>query len=66
MPEMSGIDVLKHERAAQNEVPFGFIISERPKETWDVAVSSGATFMICNPFSAEDVQEALAAVLGRC
>ena len=28
MPEMSGLDFLKEVRAAQNDVPFGFITSE--------------------------------------
>jgi len=64
MPEMSGIDFLRQIRAEQNEVPFGFITSEASEAIRDLAMSSGATFLICKPFSPEDVQEALTPILG--
>jgi len=66
MPEMSGIDFLKQERAAQNDVPFGFITSETSPGIKEIAMNSGATFLISKPFSPEDVQEALTPILGRC
>jgi two-component system chemotaxis response regulator CheY len=66
MPEMSGIDFLKQVRAAQNDVPFGFITSETSPGIKEIAMSSGATFLISKPFSPEDVQEALTPILGRC
>ena len=66
MPEMSGIDFLMQVRALQNRVPFGFITSERSKEIRELAMNSGATFLICKPFTPEDVQEALAPILGGC
>lgn len=64
MPEMSGIDFLMQVRAAQNKVPFGFITSEASKGIKDLAISSGANFLITKPFSPEDVQEALSPILG--
>jgi two-component system, chemotaxis family, chemotaxis protein CheY len=64
MPEMSGIDLLRQVRTAQNKVPFGFITSEASKAIRDLAMSSGATFLICKPFTPEDVQEALSPILG--
>jgi two-component system chemotaxis response regulator CheY len=66
MPEMSGIDFLKQVRAAQNDVPFGFITSETSRGIKELAMSSGATFLISKPFTPEDVQEALTPILGRC
>jgi two-component system chemotaxis response regulator CheY len=66
MPEMSGIDFLKQVRAAQNDVPFGFITSETSPGIKELAMNSGATFLISKPFSPEDVQEALTPILGRC
>jgi len=65
MPEMSGIDLLNQLRAEENPVPFGFITSETSKGIRDLAMSSGATFLISKPFTPEDVQEALYPILGR-
>ena len=65
MPEMSGIDFLKQVRAAQNDVPFGFITSETSPGIKEIAMNSGATFLISKPFSPEDVQDALTPILGR-
>ena len=64
MPEMSGIDFLKQVRAEQNQVPFGFITSEASVGIKDLALSSGAMFVITKPFTPEDVQEALSPILG--
>jgi two-component system chemotaxis response regulator CheY len=66
MPEMSGIDFLMQVRGAQNQVPFGFITSETSTGIRDLAMSSGATFLISKPFTPEDVQKALAPILGGC
>jgi two-component system chemotaxis response regulator CheY len=66
MPEMSGIDFLKQVRAADNQVPFGFITSETSKGIKDLAMSSGATFLISKPFTPEDVERALTPILGGC
>jgi two-component system chemotaxis response regulator CheY len=66
MPEMSGIDFLRQLRAAQNEVPFGFITSETSKGIRELAMSEGATFLISKPFTPEDVQKALSPILGEC
>jgi two-component system, chemotaxis family, chemotaxis protein CheY len=64
MPEMSGIDFLLQIRAAQNRVPFGFITSEATAGIKELAISSGANFLISKPFSPEQVQEALSPILG--
>jgi two-component system chemotaxis response regulator CheY len=66
MPEMSGIDFLKELRAARNEVPFGFITSETSKGIKELAMDSGATFVISKPFTPEDVQRELTPILGGC
>ena len=66
MPQMSGIDFLIQLRADRNLVPFGFITSETSKGIRELAMRSGATFLISKPFTPEDVQNALTPVLGRC
>ena len=66
MPEMSGIEFLMQIRGEQNLVPFGFITSETSTGIKDLAISSGATFLISKPFTPEDVQKALAPILGGC
>jgi len=64
MPEMSGIDFLKKVRGDNNKTPFGFITSEASKEIKDLAMSSGANFLITKPFNTEDVQDVLDPILG--
>jgi two-component system chemotaxis response regulator CheY len=66
MPEMSGIDLLTRIRAEQNQVPFGFITSESSMGIKELALSSGATFLISKPFTPEDIQVALTPILGEC
>jgi two-component system chemotaxis response regulator CheY len=66
MPEMSGIDFLLQVRAAQNDVPFGFITSETSAGIRELAMNSGASFLISKPFTPEDVQKALTPIMGGC
>ena len=66
MPEMSGIDLLRQVRASANNVPFGFITSENSSGIRELAMNSGASFLICKPFSPEDVEKALSPILGGC
>ncbi len=65
MPEMSGIEFLVQVRASANQVPFGFITSEASAAIRQLAMDSGANFLITKPFSPEDVQEALTPILGK-
>ena len=65
MPEMSGIEFLVQVRASENKVPFGFITSEASAAIKQLAMASGANFLITKPFSPEDVQEALTPILGK-
>lgn len=64
MPEMSGIDFLVQVRAAKNMVPFGFITSEHSAQIKDLAMGSGANFLLTKPFTPEDVQAVLSPILG--
>ncbi len=64
MPGLSGIEFLKALRDAQNSVPFGFITSEVSAPMKALAIGSGANFLICKPFSPEDIQQALSPILG--
>jgi two-component system chemotaxis response regulator CheY len=65
MPEMSGIDFLVQVRASANRVPFGFITSEASAAIKELAMNSGANFLISKPFSPETMQEALFPILGK-
>lgn len=64
MPEMSGIDFLRQVRGNAIATPFGFITSEGSKAIHELAISSGAQFLITKPFTPEDIQEQLRPVLG--
>lgn len=64
MPVMNGIEFLKNLRANQNQTPFGFITSEASAEIKDLALQSGASFLLTKPFTTEAVQEALSPFLG--
>lgn len=64
MPEMSGIDFLREVRAAANDVPFGFVTSESSVEMKNLAMKTGATFMLTKPFTPDDIQEVLDPILG--
>ena len=60
------IDFLVQVRASENKVPFGFITSEASAAIKELAMNSGASFLITKPFSPEVMQEALSPILGKC
>ncbi|MGA7156963.1 MAG: response regulator [Acidobacteriaceae bacterium] len=64
MPEMSGIEFLRKLRDTRDETPFGFVTSEASTKLKDMAINSGASFIIVKPFSPDDVQAALDPILG--
>ncbi|MDE1152034.1 MAG: response regulator [Micavibrio sp.] len=64
MPEMSGIDFLRHVRSSSNATPFGFITSEGSNEIYEAAMKEGAQFLITKPFTPEDVRSSLRNVFG--
>jgi two-component system chemotaxis response regulator CheY len=66
MPEMSGIEFLVQVRTSEYKVPFGFITSEASAAIKELAMSSGASFLITKPFSREDMQEARSPLWGKC
>lgn len=66
MPEMSGIQLLQALRKLGNKIPFGFITSESSPEIKDLAMSSGASFLLTKPFNSDDVQAALEPYLEGC
>ncbi len=65
MPEMTGIDFLRSLREAQIETTFGFITSETSKSIHEEAMKEGAKFIICKPFTPDDIQLQLGPLLGR-
>lgn len=62
MPEMSGLELLRALRSRGIDVPFGFVTSEGSPEMRQVAMTSGALFLIAKPFDAETFADALDAV----
>ena len=64
MPEMTGIDFLLKLRGEENKTPFGFITSETSAGIRELAMNSGANFLISKPFTPEDVEKALSPILG--
>ena len=63
MPVATGLDALRQLRAAGNAVPFGFITSEGSQAMREEATAAGASFLVTKPFTADDVRDALTAVL---
>jgi two-component system chemotaxis response regulator CheY len=66
MPEMTGIEFLTIVRAEKNTVPFGFITSESSTAIRELAMESGANFILAKPFTSDQVQSALTPILGSC
>ena len=64
MPNMTGIEFLRHLRASGDQTPFGFVTSEGSDDMREVAERAGARFVIVKPFTAEVFSDALAPVLG--
>lgn len=62
MPEMSGIEFLQALRAKGNTIRFGFVTSESTDAMRELALSSGALFLIAKPFTADTFSDALRGV----
>lgn len=63
MPEMDGLQFLKAIKADGPDVPVGFVTSECTKSMIDLAISTGARFVVNKPFTAESLANALASAL---
>lgn len=63
MPEMNGLDFLKALRSEGITTTFGFVTSESTPAMRETAAQAGAAFLLAKPFSADDFQELLAAVV---
>jgi len=59
MPEMSGIELLKAIRAESMNVRFGFVTSEGTDDIRNLAMQSGAQFVIVKPFTPETLNRVL-------
>ena len=59
MPVMDGIDFLRNLRAGQNKTPFGFITSEASAEIRELALNTGASFLLTKPLTPEAMEQAL-------
>jgi two-component system chemotaxis response regulator CheY len=64
MPEMDGLEFLKTVRAEGPQVPVGFVTSECTPQMIELALSSGARFVVNKPFTAESLSRALAGAMG--
>lgn len=65
MPEMSGIELLAAVRQDGNEVQFGFVTSESSAEMKQLALDTGASFIITKPFTPETFTFTLSPLLGK-
>jgi two-component system, chemotaxis family, chemotaxis protein CheY len=59
MPEMSGLELLRALREANNSVRFGFVTSEAGAEMKETALASGAAFLITKPFTPKTFEDTL-------
>jgi two-component system chemotaxis response regulator CheY len=63
MPKMNGIELLRTLQSKGLLVKFGFVTSEVTADTKQLALDSGALFLITKPFTPETFRQALAPVL---
>ena len=63
MPVQTGIEALRQIRARGFTMPFGFVTSEGSTMMRDEAAEAGATFLVTKPFTAEDVRDAIGALV---
>jgi two-component system chemotaxis response regulator CheY len=63
MPEMTGIECLTELRAMGLQTRFGFVTSETTAEMRERAIAGGAAFLLAKPFTPEQFQDAITAVL---
>jgi two-component system chemotaxis response regulator CheY len=63
MPEMTGIELLTELRAQSSTVRFAFVTSETTPEMRERAIAGGALFLLAKPFTVDDFQDALGAVV---
>lgn len=64
MEPMTGYDLLKAVRGANNNVPFIMVTAESKTENIIAAKQAGVNNYIVKPFSAETLKSKMAAVLG--
>ena len=62
MPNMTGIECLQALRSSGSGVPFGFVTSEGTPEMRKLAEDAGARFLVSKPFTADDLEHALAGI----
>ena len=63
LPEMSGIEFLRKLREQGSSVTFGFITSESGHDIKQLAMDTGAQFIITKPFTADSLNAALSPCL---
>jgi two-component system chemotaxis response regulator CheY len=63
MPEMNGLELLTKLREQKNTVRFGFVTTEGTPAMRQLAMESGAAFLITKPFTAASFQETLGPIL---
>ena len=61
---LGGLALLRALRRAGNEVPFGFVTSERSWVSRERAVGAGASFLVTKPFTVDSFESAVGSVLG--
>ncbi len=65
MPEMSGLDLLKHLRVAYPDIPFLMVTGRADIESVTAAKAAGVTGYIIKPFSLDELTAKLTKVMQR-
>jgi two-component system chemotaxis response regulator CheY len=63
MPEMNGLQCLMALRKIGNRVRFGFVTSESTPDMREKAILAGAGFLLAKPFTADELADALMALI---
>lgn len=62
MPVMNGLEFLKQVKAEGLDVNVGMITTEHSEESITTALDAGALFLVCKPFTPEQLSEAILSV----
>lgn len=65
MPEMSGMELLRHLRGNGDATPFGFVTSEASAQLRQEAADAGASFVVTKPFTAANLSLTIGPLLAQ-
>lgn len=63
MPDGDGLELLKKLRSVRSKAVFGFITADATPQMRELAITTGAQFLVAKPFDADTLREAIEAAM---